>query len=102
MDRMLSAWEEHLAHPTLPRTLGRRLQEVGLRVTGLERYSILEGAEDRTGYSSMMLGAIGGFAPGRQGVTEDEAKAWAKEQEALRLSHAFHFSLGQYFFSATR
>jgi arsenite methyltransferase len=102
MDRMLAVWEEHLAHPALPRTLRRRLTDVGLCAGRPERHSILEGANDRTGYSSMLVGGIRSFAPGRQGVTEEEAKAWAEEQEALRESGAFHFSLGQYFFHAER
>lgn len=102
MQRMLDAWEEHLAHPALPRTLGRRLADAGLRVTHVDRHSIVERAEDRTGYSAMLVGAIGGFAPGRCGVSEDEARAWAEDQEALRRSGAFHFSLGQYFFRAER
>jgi ubiquinone/menaquinone biosynthesis C-methylase UbiE len=102
MDRMLLAWEEHLAHPALPRTLGRRLADAELRVTSIERHSILESAEDRTGYSAMLVGAISGFAPGRHGLTEEDASAWAKDQESLRESKAFHFSLGQYFFSAER
>jgi arsenite methyltransferase len=102
MDRMLLAWEEHLAHPALPRTLGRRLADAGLRVRSIERHSILEGAEDRTGYSAMLVGAIGGFAPGRHGITEEEAGDWAKDQESLRESAAFHFSLGQYFFCVER
>jgi hypothetical protein len=102
MDRLLSAWEEHLAHPALPRTLGRRLQDVGLRVTRIERHSIVERARDRTGYASMLLAAIPAFAAGRRGVTAEEARAWAEDQEALRASDAFHFSLGQYFFCAER
>lgn len=100
MSRMLSAWEEHLAHPALPRTLGRRLEDVGLRVTRIERHSIIERADDRTGYSAMLVGAIAGFAPGHRGVSEEEAKGWAEDQEALRESGSFHFSLGQYFFCA--
>lgn len=102
MDRMLLAWEEHLAHPALPRTLGRRLADAGLRVMNIERHSILEGAEDRTGYSAMLVGAIGAFAAGRHGLTEEDASAWAKDQESLREHAAFHFSLGQYFFCAER
>jgi SAM-dependent methyltransferase len=102
MDRMLLAWEEHLAHPALPRTLGRRLADAGLRVVEIERHSILERGDDRTGYSAMLVGAIAGFAPGRRGIVESEAKAWAEEQEALRASGGFHFSLGQYFFCVER
>lgn len=102
MDRMLLAWEDHLAHPALPRTLRRRLVDAGFSVRRIERHSILEGADDRTGYSAMLIGAIGAFAPGRHGITEDEAKAWAEDQAGLREQGAFHFSLGQYFFCAER
>ena len=100
MARMLSAWEEHLAHPTLPRTLGKRLANAGLVPKQVARYSILEDSKDQTGYSEMMLGAIHAFAPGRRGVTKDEALAWHEEQLALRKSNEFHLSIGQYFFCA--
>jgi len=100
MDRMLSAWEEHLAHPALPRTLAKRLEDAGLHVTQIERHSIIERADDRTGYSTMLVDAIRGFAPGRRGISEEEASAWAEDQAALRASGAFHFSMGQYFFCA--
>lgn len=100
MQRMLSAWEEHLAHPALPRTLGKRLEDRGLSLDRIERHSIIERADDRTGYSSMLIGGIAAFAPGRREISEADATAWAEDQEALRASGAFHFSLGQYFFCA--
>lgn len=102
MDRMLLAWEEHLAHPALPRTLRKQLATAGLCVTSLERYSIVEDSNDLTGYSPMLVGAIGAFALGRQGITQDEVKAWTEDQRLLRESGAFHFSLGQYFFCVER
>lgn len=98
MTRMLSAWEEHLAHPALPRTLAARLESAGLEVTGAERYSVFERAGDAADYASMMIGAIAGFAPGRCGVTKQEARDWAAEQLELREKGGFHFSVGQYFF----
>ena len=102
MTRMLSAWEEHLAHPTLPRTLATRLGGAGLRVDAVERYSVLERSGDVADYASMMIMAIASFAPGRRGVTKDEAVAWADEQGRLRAEGGFHFSVGQYFFTASR
>ena len=69
MDRMLAAWEEHLAHPALPRTLGRRLADVGLSRQRIQRHSIIEGSGDLTGYAALLLGAISGFAPGRGGAS---------------------------------
>ena len=102
MDRMLAAWEEHLAHPALPRTLGRRLGDLGLQVRRLERHSILERANDRTGYSGMLVGGIRSFVANRKGISKEEANAWAVEQEDLRTRDAFHFSLGQYFFDVLK
>ncbi len=102
MARLLSAWEEHLAHPCLPRTLGSRLRAAGMTVTRIERHSIIEGADDVMGYSNMLTGAISGFAPGRRGVTEEEAQAWSSDLRELRERGDFHFSLGQYFFCASR
>ena len=83
MQRMLAAWEEHLAHPALPRTLAAGLRTQGLQVTHVERYSILEQASERTGYAQMLMTTLPGFAPGRRGVTEEEAQAWLADLEAL-------------------
>ena len=102
MARMLSAWEEHLAHPALPRTLARSLETRGMRIMGIHRHSIIERAHDRLGYSSMIVGGIAGFAPGRRGISEAEAQAWAEDLEALRKRGESHFSLGQYFFCAEK
>jgi len=102
MNRILAAWEEHLAHPALPRTLRKRLADVELRVSRLERYSILEDGTDQTGFSTMLIGTLRGFAPGRLGITEEEANAWADDQESLRANGGFYFSIGQYFFSVER
>lgn len=102
MTRMLSAWEEHLAHPTLPRTLATRLTAAGFEVTDVERYSVLERSGDVADYASMMIMAIASFAPGRRGLTQEDASAWAEEQRALRESGGFHFSVGQYFFMARK
>jgi ubiquinone/menaquinone biosynthesis C-methylase UbiE len=100
MERMLSAWEEHLAHPALPRTLAARLEAQGLRIAAIERYSILERADERTGYAAMLMATLPGFCPGRRGISEEEAQAWLDDQLELRARGAFHLSVGQYFFAA--
>lgn len=102
MDRMLTAWEEHLAHPALPRTLAARLEGQGLHVTSIERYSILERADDRTGYAAMLMASLPDFCPGRRGIREEEAQAWLRDQQQLRERGTFHLSIGQYFFGARK
>jgi arsenite methyltransferase len=102
MQRMLSAWEEHLAHPALPRTLAARLEKQGLVLTTLERHSIVERSDERTGYSAMLMSMLPGFAPGRRGVTEEEAQAWLADLEQIRDRGESHLSVGQYFFGASK
>ena len=102
MDHMLSAWEEHLAHPALPRTLAARLETQGMRVTTIERYSIVERADERSGYTQMLMTMLPGFAPGRRGVTEEEAQSWLEDLEQLRTQNQSHLSIGQYFFHAEK
>ena len=102
MQRMLGAWEEHLAHPALPRTLAARLEKQGLELTTLDRHSIVERAEERTGYASMLMGMLPSFAPGRRGVTEEEAHAWLADLIEIRERGESHLSVGQYFFGARK
>jgi len=102
MQRMLAAWEEHLAHPTLPRTLAVRLERQGLEVAAIDRYSIVERADERTGYAAMLMGTLPDFAPGRCGVTEDEAQAWLADLRDIQQRGESHLSIGQYFFVARK
>jgi hypothetical protein len=89
MDRVLSAWEEHLAHPWLPRELGSKLRDAGFDAVQIEPYALFE--KDAGHY---LIDMVAAFVPGRRGVTNEEAQAWAADQHELGRS-------GRYFFSAT-
>ena len=102
MQKMLAAWEEHLAHPALPRTLAARLEKQGLEVRTLERHSIIERSDEGTGYMAMLLGILPGFAPGRCGITKADAEAWHADQLDLRDRRESYLSIGQYFFGAKK
>jgi len=73
-----------------------------MTTTRIERYSVLEDSDEVMGYSNMLIAAISGFAPGRRGVTEEEARAWSDDLLTLRERGDSHFSLGQYFVCATK
>lgn len=95
MKKILTAWDEHLADPYLPRTLASKMREAGFRI---ERRTILplfnpEFSEES--FSNRMIDLIGSFVTGRQGVTAEETHAWAQD---LRQSG----SQGEYFFSLNR
>jgi arsenite methyltransferase len=46
MRRVLDGWRKRVAHPYLPRTLGRQLRDAGLDVSDCEAYAVV----DRHGY----------------------------------------------------
>ncbi len=95
MERVLSAWEEHLAYPWLPRDLESRLRDAGFAAVRIEPYALLE--KDPGHYIIDMVAA---FVPGRRGVTEDEAQAWAADQHELGHRGRYFFSSIPYRFTA--
>jgi SAM-dependent methyltransferase len=100
MRRVLTAWDEHLADPHLPRRLGPLLAGAGLEVTQCEVIPLLNASYADSSYSAALIGIISDFVPGRGGVTPDEAAAWADD---LRSRGAgYFFSLNRYLFLAVR
>jgi SAM-dependent methyltransferase len=100
MLRVLDAWEEHLAHPDLPRRLGALLEDAGFAVERSDVITILNAGWDERSFSAGLLEMIAGYVPGHRGVTDAEAAAWA--DELRRLGRAYFFSLCRYVFVARR
>jgi ubiquinone/menaquinone biosynthesis C-methylase UbiE len=96
MDRVLAAWEEHLIHPHLPRTLTRMLRDAGLEVTDRQIVPLFNAGYDRNTYSAGMLELIAVFVTGRREVSKAEATAWA--QDLTELGPDYLLSLNRYLF----
>jgi arsenite methyltransferase len=101
MDRVLQAFDEHLVHPSLPRTLPARLRAAGFGDVGFDGHTFATAALDPDTYGSAIIPLIEAFVPGRQGVSEEEAAAWAAEQRRLDEQGDFFFSCTQFCFTAT-
>jgi SAM-dependent methyltransferase len=99
MQRVLSAWDEHLADPYLPRRLGRLLTDAGLTVAQPQVIPLLNAGYDPNTYSAGLTGFITAFVPGRRGVSEAEAAAW--KDDLVVLGEDYFFSLNRYLFVAT-
>jgi arsenite methyltransferase len=99
MARVLEAWKEHLADPYLPRRLGRLLGEAGFEPPACDVVPLLNRGYDPDTYSAGLAPIIAAFVPGRRGVGEDEAAAWA--DDLARLGDEYFFSLNRYQFVAT-
>jgi arsenite methyltransferase len=98
MDRVLAAWDEHLADPHLPRRLGGLLEEAGFTLTERAAVPILNAGYDRNTYSAGLIGFVSAFVPGRHGLTEGDVTDWA--DELVALGRDYFFSVNRYVFAA--
>ncbi len=100
MRRVLTAWDEHLADPHLPRRLGRLLTGAGFTVARRHVHAILNAGYDPDTFSAGVIGLVAEFVPGRAGVTLAEAQAW--RADLVGLGPDYFFSLNRYLFLAVK
>jgi ubiquinone/menaquinone biosynthesis C-methylase UbiE len=100
--RVLSAWDEHLAHPSLPRTLATRLRSAGFEDVQMAAHPFVTIDFDENSYGSALVPFIGAFVAGRQGLTEADAAAWVDGQRELGERGEFYFAITQFLFTARR
>ena len=100
MQRVLAAWNEHLADPYLPRRLPGLLRAAGLEPTKTAIIPILNVGADRDIYSAGMSGVVAAYVAGRGGVSEADAIAW--HQDLAGLGDDYFFSVNRYLFVAQR
>jgi arsenite methyltransferase len=100
MRRVLAAWDQHLVDPHLPRRLTGLLDGAGFTVTERIAHPLLNAGYDQNTFSAGLIELIASFVPGRQGVSEEDARAWA--DELIGLGSDYFFSLNRYLFTAVR
>jgi arsenite methyltransferase len=101
MVRMMRTWDRHLADPHLPQTLARKLSDAGftnVRATPIVR---LETEYDPSSVSAILMKFVVGYVVS-QGVSQDEADAWADDLRALGSRGTYFFSLNEYIFTADK
>ncbi len=102
MNRVLAAWEEHLVDPHLPRTLTSKLKQAGFHLQHREVIPLFNPEYDENTYSYRAIDVIAGFVAGRQGITQEEAAAWAEGLHAVGSAGTYFFSLNRYLFLAAK
>jgi ubiquinone/menaquinone biosynthesis C-methylase UbiE len=101
--RVLAAWDEHLANPSLPRTLTRELHAAGFEDIELTAHAFATNDFNPDEYyGPALVPFIGTFVSGRQGISADEAEAWVAEQRELGKRGEFYFALIQSCFTARK
>ena len=100
MGRVMDAWDEHLAHRDLPRRLPGLLREAGFALASTSVVPMLNVGYRRATYSAGLLELIARFVPGRAGIDEEDARAWA---DGLRgMGPDYFFCVNRFMFLATR
>jgi ubiquinone/menaquinone biosynthesis C-methylase UbiE len=100
MRTVLAAWDEHLADPHLPQRLTGLLTDAGFTVTRRAVVPLLNTAYGPNTYGAGLVGFITAFVPGRRGLTESDAQAWAAD--VTGQGRDYFLSLNRYLFLATK
>lgn len=102
MRRVLDAWNEHIPHPQLPRSLVGRLERAGFKNLRVQIVPILNLAYDAHTYSIGMMEVIAPFVTGRAGLSADEVASWKRDVCTMDDRGGSFFSLNRYVFMAER
>jgi arsenite methyltransferase len=102
MRRVLDAWDEHLTHLSLPRTLTAELRGAGFDDVAMQGYAFATNELSPDTYGGFLVPFLEQFVTDRETVSDEEARAWADEQRELAARGEFYFSVTQFRFSGTR
>ena len=98
VDRVLAAYDAHVAHRGLPRVLGRLAAEGGLMVLRREVVPILNVSFHPNTFAHNLARFIRDFVALNGRVPLEEADAWLEECAALDEDGEFFMSLNRYLF----
>jgi arsenite methyltransferase len=96
MERFLAAWDEHLADPSLPRTLAARMREAGFEDVEMEGHAFATSDLTEETYAGALVPLMAGY------VGTTEAEDWAEEQRELQRRGESYFACMQFCFTGTR
>lgn len=99
-DRVLGAWDQHVAHPALPRTLAASLRAAGFEDVGMEGHTFATADFEPEAYGVQLVDMVAPFVAAL-GHAED-AEAWAAEQRELGEAGEFYFAVVQCCFKGRR
>ena len=102
MRRALAAWDAHLTHVSLPRTLGAQLREAGFEDVRMEGHAFATNELSSETYGGFLVGFVEPFVVSQGLLDAEDAKAWGDEQRALGKRGDFYFACVQFCFTAVR
>jgi ubiquinone/menaquinone biosynthesis C-methylase UbiE len=102
MERVLRAWDRHLAHSSLPRTLAARLARTGFTGASAEGHAFVAQALSPDAYVGAVLPIVAEYVARSGEPVAEEVPAWLDEQRDLNGRGEFFFACLQFCFSARK
>jgi len=100
--RVLAAWDKHLTHRALPRTLAAQLHNAGFENVRMDAHAFATTELIPDAYGGSLVPLLEQYVAEQGGMSQQEAKAWADEQRELGDRGEFFFTVTQFCFTATR
>jgi SAM-dependent methyltransferase len=100
--RVLAAWDKHLTHASLPRTLAAQLRDVGFEQVRMDAHCLATTELIPDAYGGSLVPLLEQYVAEQGGMSQGEATAWADEQRGLGERGEFFFTVTQFCFTATR
>jgi arsenite methyltransferase len=102
MASVMKSWEEHCAHPHLPRSMAHKLVGAGFRFDGVSIFPILNLQWDDDSYSKGLARAVRDFVARKTDVSAEDLNQWYGEFEQLSETGRYFFSSNRYMFNASK
>ena len=102
MALVMKLWEEHCAHPHLPRSMAYRLIHAGFRFDGAAVFPILNLKCDDDSYSKGLAQIIRDFVARKKDISADDLNEWHGEFERLSDAGRYFFGINRYIFKASK
>jgi len=102
MARMTAAWDRHLAHPALPRTLAARLSAAGFVDVAREAHVFETTTLDPETFGGAGLMIVGQYLATLDNVDQDEVAAWTDDLKQLAANGEYSYAVTQFSFTGTR
>jgi arsenite methyltransferase len=102
-EQILKAWDHHLAHPSLPRSLAPRLRDAGfeeVEATG-HVFSTISTLDPDT-YGAAIIPIIASYVTSNRLIDEHAVKAWVDDLQSLSEKGEFYFASAQFCFSGVK
>lgn len=102
-ERVLKAWDRHLAHPSLPRSLAPRLAEAGFEDVDArgQIFTTISTLDPET-YGGAIIPIIASYITSNNLMDDDSVAFWVADQHRLSEKGEFYFACIQFCFTGVK